>query len=152
MPSDWQSPSDPTVIPAPLVAALQAAHAVEAAAEGAGRRPAFRFTRGLLGGVLAAGYSARAVAACLGVAEASVKSRIERNAWLPEPRIRQIVGTRKLRRWQTTGLLTTERTEPSGETSYPAVDVVQATMTAKSRQQPSVRTSKITNSQTNPDT
>jgi hypothetical protein len=70
-----QPPSDPLTLPDRLAAALQAAHTAETAATGAARRPAMRLTRGVIGGIVEAGYSTRAIADCLGVTSGSVRSR-----------------------------------------------------------------------------
>jgi hypothetical protein len=115
-------------VPMSLAATLVRAHAAELVAVGPARRAAWRTMRGLLGGAMAAGYSAHSIAQCLSVSSESVRIRAERDAWLSESAILAVSDLDRLtlHRWRTTGLLTEQRQAHDGLLSYPAAELVRA--------------------------
>ncbi len=114
---------------APRVAtALRRAHLAEANAAGEARREAWRTTRELLGAAIAAGYSARILAECLGVSSESIRTRAERDGWLSVTAVQELtdLDAGALRSWRSAGKLSQELRSPQGVVFYPALDVVRA--------------------------
>jgi hypothetical protein len=116
------------VLPGRVVSLLDWARGQEDAASGAARRGAQRFTREVISGILDAGYPTSLVADCLGVTASSVRSRVQKDGWLPARKVekgaRLRIGT--LRRLQSQDWLPQSRTGLDGDTAYPAVDVIRA--------------------------
>jgi hypothetical protein len=115
-------------LPGPLVKILQRAHTAELAAAGPRRRPAYRVTRELLGGAIGIGYTASALADCLGTTAQSVRTRASRDGWVAATTIQDLadIGPETIAEWRATGLLPNERRAPTGESYFPAVDVIWA--------------------------
>jgi hypothetical protein len=108
----------------PLNSLLLAAREVEAIACGPDRRQAYRITRILIGALLDAGFTATAVASCLGTTNGSVQNRAERNGVL---RLSTIAGLTGLPADDAflLSLVPVSRDE-QGEPVYRAVELVRA--------------------------
>jgi hypothetical protein len=76
----------------PLNSLLLEAREIEAIACGPDRRQAYRITRILIGALLDAGFTATAVASCLGTTNGSVLNRAERNGVLRLSTIGALTG------------------------------------------------------------
>jgi hypothetical protein len=115
-------------LPKPLVDVLLRAHRVELAAAGPARRLAWRTTRDLLGGLLAAGYSPYVIGDCLGVTADSIRTRASRDGWLPVPVLTDVLGISDaaVRQWRGTGLLPGRRVLRDGSIGYAAAELVRA--------------------------
>jgi hypothetical protein len=115
-------------LPRRLVLVLVAARDAESAANGAQRRVAWRTTRELLGGALAAGYAARLLANCLGVGLDSIRTRADRDAWVAGEAIVGLgdIQIGDVKYWRTAGVLSAEQLLPDGCLAYPAADIVRA--------------------------
>ena len=115
-------------LPKPVARLLAWAQAQERTTEGFERREAWRFTRGLIGGVLAAGYPARTVGACLHISPQSVRDRAQRDAWLCGETVRQAIDI-DLAGWQAwleEKRLGSDRVNERGEVCLEAVEIVRA--------------------------
>jgi DNA-binding transcriptional regulator YiaG len=86
---------------------LRRAHAAESLATGADRIEAFRLTRTLIGGARDAGYSAPALARCLGITVSTLASRAQPDGWITAAAFAEIAGVRidTVRRWHRQGRL-----------------------------------------------
>ena len=71
---------------------LLEARELEVGATGADRLPAFRTSRILIGALLDAGFSAAAIASCLGITTGSVRDRAERDGVLRWSTIRSLTA------------------------------------------------------------
>jgi hypothetical protein len=76
----------------PLNSLLLEAREIEAIATGSDRLQAYRISRILIGALLDAGFTATAVAVCLGTTNGSVLNRAERNGVLRLSTIRILTG------------------------------------------------------------
>jgi hypothetical protein len=120
------------VVPERVLSLLLWARDQEDAAAGPSRRPAQRFTREIISGILDIGYPSGTVAQCLGITTSSLRSRVQPGGWLPARKVergsRLRAGT--LRRWQAEGLLPEGQIGLDGDIAYPAVAVVRALILA----------------------
>jgi hypothetical protein len=119
-------------LPDNVVDLLVRVRAAELEAVGRQRRVAWRTTRDLLGGVVAAGYPLRLVAECLGVGPDSIRTRASRDAWIAAPTAIDVLHIEAvtLFAWRADGLLPNERRLEDGMVYYPAVDLVRAAVAA----------------------
>jgi hypothetical protein len=120
------------VLPERVISLLLWAREQEDAANGAARRPALRFTREIISGVLDIGYSSGIVAECLGITTSSVRSRVQPGGWLPARKVEKGARLRPgtLRRWQAEGMLPEGQIGLDGDIAYPAVAVIRALILA----------------------
>lgn len=110
---------------------LTAARAAERTARGPERRDAFRVTRFLIAGCLAAGISAEELADALGVTPHSVRNRGGADGLVPSvvfaAHARIDLGT--LTTWQHLGHLPAAEPDRDHRTSYPASALIAALLT-----------------------
>jgi hypothetical protein len=142
----------PDRLPARLVLVLRCARDAETAAAGSDRRAAWRTTRELLGGAVAAGYPARLLADCLGVGLDSIRTRAERDAWMPGSALVGIadIQASDLAFWRERGLLPDEHVRADGSRCYPAVDLVRAVAAIPDRRAPAERVATVVPAATTP--
>lgn len=111
---------------------LRTSQLAERFATGSTRRSAFRRTRVLLGGAIAAGVSPEELAGLLGVTANSVRSRLETQGELSEQEFLQVcdISVSTMERWRQEGLITSSVTDIRGRRYYPASALVAAVLDA----------------------
>ncbi|MET3452300.1 hypothetical protein [Curtobacterium sp. 1544] len=115
-----------------MLQVLVAARTKEATAHGPARRDAFRITRFLLAGSIAAGYTPSDLAAALGVTAGSIRTRADTDGPIPGTVFATYagIGLETLTAWQEAGWLPTGEPDPECRTSYPASALITALLTS----------------------
>jgi hypothetical protein len=111
---------------------LTAARTAETTAHGPARHDAFRITRFLLAGSIAAGYTASNLATALRVPRRSIRLRANTDGLVPSTVFATYagVGLETLTAWQEAGWLPTAEPDLECRTSYPASALITALLTS----------------------